>query len=92
MILGLAYPTTDENLSLQYNSKKYRSVVIIVAERLSARLLILESVFSVGGVWPQLPSHLGMQIKVWLVHKHLSHFRMQLVCKKLCIPTFVYCY
>ena len=29
----------------------------LVAECLSARLLILQSVFSVGRVWPQLPSH-----------------------------------
>ena len=29
-------------------------------------------VFSVGGVWPQLSSHLGMQLKVWLVYKHPS--------------------
>ena len=29
----------------------------VIAERLSARVLILQSMFSVGGVWPQLPSH-----------------------------------
>ena len=28
----------------------------VIAECLSARLLILQSVFSVGGVWPQLLS------------------------------------
>ena len=52
----------------------------VIAERLSARLLILQSVFSVGGVWPQLPSRFrnaichasGMQAKVWLVCKHWS--------------------
>ena len=29
---------------------------MIIAEGLSARLLILQSVFSIGGVWPQLLS------------------------------------
>jgi len=29
----------------------------IIAEHFSARLLILQNVFSVGGVWPQLPSY-----------------------------------
>ena len=43
------------------------------AEHLSARLLVLQRVFLVGRVWPQLPSHLGMQLKVWLLHKHPSH-------------------
>ena len=33
----------------------------IIAERLSARLLILQSVFSAGGVWLQLLSRLGKQ-------------------------------
>ena len=41
--------------------------------------LILQSVFSVGGVWPQLQSHLEVQLTVWLVHKHPSclgmHFK-----------------
>ena len=58
----------------------------LVAERLSARLLILQSVFSVSGVWPQLPSRFrnaichasGMQARVWLVRKHPSHLGMQL--------------
>ena len=58
----------------------------LVAERLSARLLTLQSVFSVGGVWPQLLSHFrnaicdasGMQARVWLVCKHPSHLGMQL--------------
>ena len=36
----------------------------IIAERLSMRPLILQSVFSAGGVWPQLPSRLGKQINV----------------------------
>ena len=31
-------------------------IASIIAKRLSARLLILQSVYSVGGVWPQLPS------------------------------------
>ena len=43
-----------------------------------ARLLILQSMFSVDGVWPQIPSCLGMQLKVWLVCKHPSHLGMQL--------------
>ena len=30
---------------------------LLITERLSARLLILQSVFSVDGVWPQLPSY-----------------------------------
>ena len=50
------------------------------------RLLILQCMFSVGGVWPQLPSHFrnsichasGMQARVWLVHKHPSRIGMQL--------------
>ena len=62
------------------------SEAYVVAERLSARLLFLQSVFSVGGVWPQLPSRfrnaishaLGMQLKVWLVRKHPSRLGMQL--------------
>ena len=53
---------------------------------LSARLLILQRVFSVGEVWLWLLSHLrnaichasGIQLKVWLVHKHPSHLGMQL--------------
>ena len=36
----------------------------IIAECLSIRLLILQSVFLAGGVWPQLLSHLGKQINV----------------------------
>ena len=58
----------------------------VIAERLSVRLLILQSVFSVGGVWPQLPSRFrnaichasGMQARVWLVCKHPSRLGMQL--------------
>ena len=46
----------------------------------------MQSVFSVGGVWPQRPSRfrnaishaLGMQLKVWLVSKHPSRLGMQL--------------
>ena len=44
------------------------------AEHLSARLLVLQRVFLVGRVWPQLPSHIGMQLKEWLVHKHPFHY------------------
>lgn len=39
------------------------------------RLLILQMVFLVSEVWPQFSSHLGMQINVWLVHKHPSCLR-----------------
>ena len=52
--------------------------IIITADCLSARLIILQSVFLVGGVWPQLPSSLGMQLKVCLVQKHPSRLGMQL--------------
>ena len=46
----------------------------------------MQSVFSVGGVWPQLLSRFrnaichasGMQARVWLVRKHPSHLGMQL--------------
>ena len=73
----------------------------IIAEHLSARLLILQCVFLVGGVWHWLPSRfrnaichaLGMQLKVWLVHKHPSRLGMQLkhpVYKRLCTLTQVY--
>ena len=58
----------------------------IIAKSLSTRLLILQSVFSVGGVWLKLPSHLEMQLKIWLVQKHLYSLGMQLnnlVYKKL---------
>ena len=34
-----------------------------IAEHLSARLLILQSVFLVGGMWPQLPSRFSNAIK-----------------------------
>ena len=37
---------------------------VLIAECLRARLLILQCVFSAGGVWPQLPSCLEMQLKV----------------------------
>ena len=48
--------------------------------------VLLPSVFSVGGVWPQLSSCFrnvichasGMQARVWLVRKHPSHLGMQL--------------
>ena len=47
----------------------------VIAECLSARLLILQCVFSVGGVWCYAS---GMQLKVWLVRKHPSRLGMQL--------------
>ena len=49
----------------------------LIAKQLSARLLILQSVFSIG-CGPNFCSALGMQLKVWLVHKHPSHLGMQL--------------
>ena len=66
-----------------HNSVLYRWVI---AKRLSTRLLILQCVFLVDGVWPQLLSRFrnaichasGMQARVWLVCKHPSHLRMQL--------------
>ena len=66
----------------------------IIAERLNAGVLILQSMLSVGGVWPQLPSRfrnaishaLGMQLKVWLVHKHPSHLGH---LRKFVIPSAV---
>ena len=67
---------------------------VVIVERLSARLLILQSGFSVGGVWPQLPSRFrnaichafGMQAKVWFVHKHPSRLGMQLK-----VPVYMKC-
>ena len=54
----------------------------VVAERLSAKLLILQCVFSVGGVWCHAQecnlSRSGTQLKVWFVRKHPSRFGMQL--------------
>ena len=75
----------------------------VIAERLSVRLLILQSVFSVGGVWPQPPSRFrnaichasGMQARVWLVRKHPSRLGMQLKfpvykkCLQLHVRNFV---
>ena len=49
-----------------------------IYECLSTRLLVLQCMFSVGEECPQLPSHLEMQLKVWLVHKHPSRLGMQL--------------
>ena len=37
--------------------------VTTFAKHLNARLLILQSVFLVGGVWPQLPSYFSNAIK-----------------------------
>ena len=51
------------------------AISVLIAERLSARLLILQCVFSVGGVWCHASE---MQLKVWLVRKHPSHLGMQL--------------
>ena len=52
--------------------------VLIVAEHLSVRLLILQSVFSIVRVCTQLLSHLRLHLKVWLACKHPSHLGMQL--------------
>ena len=50
----------------------------IITEHLSARLLILQSVFSVGGCGPNFHLTLGIQLKVWLVYKHPSRLGMHL--------------
>ena len=50
-------------------------------KHLNTQVLILQSVFSVGSVWPQLLSCLGRQLNVWLVCKHPS-----------CLQTVVYTY
>ena len=70
----------------------------VVAERLSVRLLILQCVFSVGGVWCHASgmqfvmlqecnlSRSGTQLKVCFVRKYPFHLGMQLkhpVYKKL---------
>ena len=60
----------------------YSDVAYVIAGRLSARLLILQCMFSVSGVWPQLPSHFrnaichasGMQLKI-PVYKKCVHSR-----------------
>ena len=56
------------------------------------RLLILQCVLLVGRVWLQLPSRLGMQLKVQLVHKYLSRLGIQLndpvytnLCTQICV-------
>ena len=49
-----------------------------IAKCLGVRLLILQCVFSVGGVWPRLLSHLGMQLKLWFVCEHPSRLGIQL--------------
>ena len=63
-------------LEATYKSLNWACLTLI-AKHLSARLLILQSVFSIG-CGPNFCSALGMQLKVWLVHKHLSHSGMQL--------------
>ena len=73
---------------LAFNTLMWGSLRLapIIAKRLSARLQILQCVFWVGGVWPQLPSRFrnaichasGMQARVWLVRKHPSRLGMQL--------------
>ena len=42
------------------------------AKCLSASILILQSMFSDGGVWPQLPSWLGIQLKILFVYIYVS--------------------
>ena len=54
----------------------------LIAKQLSARLLILQSVFSIG-CGPNFCSALGMQLKVWLVHKHPSHLGMRSQLQKV---------
>ena len=41
----------------------YFWIWILIAKHLSARLLMLQSMFSVGRVWPQLPSRFRIAIK-----------------------------
>ena len=77
----------QEILLIQMHFDVYRFSLRIIAERLSARLLILQCVFSVGGVWCHAS---GMQLKEWLVRKHPSHLEMQLkhpVYNKVCTLT-----
>ena len=62
--------------------------VSIITERLSTRLLILQSVLSVGRVWPQLPSRLGMQLKVWACMKTSVPLRNAI--KRSCLQKVVY--
>ena len=57
----------------------------VIAEHLSLRLLLLQRMFSIRGVWPQLPFCLGIQLKVWLVCKHLSLNAVKRLClQKVC--------
>ena len=88
---GLLY-ASHKNI---YTTKIYRSTLFIschlIAERLSARLLILQCVFSVGGVWWERNlSRSGMQLKVWLVHKTSVPSRNAI--KKPCVAKVVYTY
>ena len=69
-IAPLCYSTPWQAFLCNHDNFRY---LAIIPEHLSARLLFLQSVLSVGKVWPQLPSCLGMQLKVWLVCKHPSH-------------------
>ena len=60
------------------------------AEHFSTRLLILQCVFLVSGAWLQLPSHLRMLFKVWLVCKHPSclEYNKNILFKKV-VCTYV---
>ena len=49
-----------------------------IAERLSTRLIILPFMFWIGGLWPQLPSRLGIQLK-YPIHKSCVHLRKFIV-------------
>ena len=60
----------------------------IIAECLSMRLLILQCMFLVGGVWCHAQEcNLSHLVKVWLVHKHPSRLRMP-----SCLQKVVYTY
>ena len=86
---------------LHYSCLTY-SIRQIVAKRLSTRLLILQRVFLVGGVWLWLPSHfrnaichgLGMQLKVHVACAQTSvplRNAIKILClQKLCTLTQVY--
>ena len=64
-------------------SNRTWTTIIFVAECLSVRLLILQSMFSLGRVWPQLPSHIGMQLNVQFT-KSSVHLRCFQCCSSTC--------
>ena len=80
----------DAWISFDLFYANYHHAKLLIAWCLSTRLLILQSVFSVGGVWPLTSIPHRMQLSVWLVHKHSSYLGMHLkdpVYKNLCTLT-----